>query len=89
MASYEVRWKASAVKDLKKIEPKRIPRIIESVESLRMDPFPSGSHKLRKTERIYRIRIGEYRLLYEVDTQAKKIIIYYIRHRREAYRIRI
>lgn len=86
MDSYEVRWKASAERDLRNLDPQHIPRIIAAVEALRDDPFPARRRKLRGSERNYRIRVGEYRVIYQVDTRAKIVIIHHVRHRQEAYR---
>jgi len=73
-------------RDLRSIEPKQIPEIISSIEFLADNPFPSQCRKLQGTDRSYRIRVGAYRVIYEVDTKAQIVIIYYVRHRREAYR---
>jgi mRNA interferase RelE/StbE len=86
MGSYEIQWTHSAEQDLRKIHRRQIPRIVRAIESLANDPFPSRYRKLRGAERLYRIRIGDYRVIYQVDAEAKTMIIYYIRHRREAYR---
>ena len=59
---------------------------MKRIEGLRTDPFPRQAVKLSDTERLYRIRVGDYRIVYEVDTQAKQIVIHYVRHRREVYR---
>jgi len=84
--SYKILWKRSAEKDLERIEPKHVLRIIEVVESLSVNPFPPDCRKLRGVERIYRIRVGDYRVIYQVDIKAKIVVIYYVRHRRKAYR---
>lgn len=86
MGSYEIRWKNSAERDLRDLDPQHVPRIIKAVESLVDNPFPTRHRKLRGSERNYRIRVGDYRVIYQVDTQAKAVIIYHVRHRREAYR---
>ena len=86
MDSYEIQWKRSAERDLRNIDPQQIPGIIRSVESLADNPFPAQCRKLRGSERDYRIRVGDYRVIYRVDTKAKVVIIYHVRHRREAYR---
>jgi len=86
MGSYEIRWKKSAERDLRKIDPQHIPRILKEVESLSSDPFPSQFRKLRGSEREYRIRVGDYRVIYEVDSKAELVVVIHIRHRREAYR---
>jgi len=86
VGSYKILWKRSAEKDLERIEPKHVARIIEAVESFSVDPFPSGCRKLRGVEHFYRIRVGDYRVIYQVDTKARIVVIYYVRHRRKAYR---
>ena len=86
MASYKIEWKRSAEKDLRKIDRLRIPPIIEAVDALTTDPFPTGCRKLQGTEQQYRIRVGDYRVIYEVDSQINTVIIYRIRHRKDAYR---
>ncbi|ODS41997.1 MAG: addiction module toxin RelE [Candidatus Altiarchaeales archaeon IMC4] len=84
--SYKVEWKKSAVKELKKIDSKYIHRIIEAVEPLTDDPFPPQTRKLVESKSSYRIRIGDYRVVYGVDTENKIISIYRVRHRKDAYR---
>lgn len=86
MDSYEIQWKQSAERDLRNLDRQQIPRIVRAIELLADNPFPHQSHKLRGTEQLYRIRIGNYRVIYQVDTEAKTVVIYYIRHRREVYR---
>lgn len=86
MGSYEVRWKNSAERDLRKLDPQYVLQIIQAAESLGDNPFPRQHRKLRSSERHYRIRVGVYRVVYQVDTRAKMVVIYHVRHRREAYR---
>jgi mRNA-degrading endonuclease RelE of RelBE toxin-antitoxin system len=57
-----------------------------SAEGLTADPFPSQSLKLAGGELFYRIRVGDYRIVYQVDTEEKQVVIQYIRHRRDVYR---
>jgi len=86
MGSYRVQWKRSAVRDLRRLDPQQIPRIIQAVDSLADDPFRRGCHKLRGVERAYRIRVGDYRVVYQVDVKAEVVIIYHVRHWGKAYR---
>ena len=86
MVSHEVLWKGSAERDLKNIDPQQVPRIIKAVESLIDDPFPPQHRKLRASASDYRIRVGDYRVIYKVDTKAKVVTIHYVRHRSQAYR---
>ena len=85
MDSYEIRWKKSAHRDLQNIDLQQVPRIIKAIESLADNPFPSQKRKLRGSERNYRIRVGDYRIIYQVDTKTQLMIIYHVRHRKEAY----
>lgn len=88
MGSYEIRWKGSAERDLRNIDPQQIPRIIQAIEFLVDNPFPPQCRKLRGSERDYRIRVGDYRAIYQVDVKVQVVTIYHVRHRREAYRKR-
>lgn len=86
MTSYKIEWKHSAERDLRGIDKKHVPRIIKTVESLIDNPFSLQCRKLHGAESSYRIRIGNYRVIYKVDIENKRIVIYHVRHRREAYR---
>ncbi len=86
MASYEIVWKSSAERDLKSIDRQFIPQIIENIESLSKNPFPLKHRKLQRAEASYRLRVRDYRVIYQVDTDKKLVTVYHIRHRKEAYR---
>ena len=86
MGSYEVIFKPSVEKDLRSLSRVLVSRVMQRVERLRTDPFPRQAAKLSGTERLYRVRVGDYRIVYEVDTQTRQITIHYVRHRREVYR---
>lgn len=86
MASYEIQWKHSAEKELRGIDRQFIPRIIAGIESLADNPHPSQHRKLQGSESSFRIRIGDYRVVYQVDTENKIILIYQVRHRKDIYR---
>ena len=86
MASCRIEWKRSAERDLRGIDRKQIPRIIAAVDSLARNPTSSGSRKLVGSERVYRIRVGDYRVIYEYDAAPGVVSIFHVRHRREAYR---
>ncbi len=63
-----------------------IERIINQIEELSENPRPRQSRKLAGADRLYRLRVGDYRIIYEVDDDASEVIVFYARHRREAYR---
>ena len=86
MASYSLSYRPSVEKDLQSIPRSFVARITARIERLPSDPFPPQSAKLQGAERLYRLRVGDYRIVYEVDTDTLHIIVQYIRHRREVYR---
>ncbi|RPJ72465.1 MAG: type II toxin-antitoxin system RelE/ParE family toxin [Alphaproteobacteria bacterium] len=86
MAAYTTDFKASVEKDLRKVSADRLPDIFKKIEELAEVPLPSDSKKLSGAENLYRIRVGDYRIIYEVMHKTKNITIFYVRHRRSAYR---
>jgi len=86
MASYRLRWRASTKKDLRRISPADLPRIIDAAETLACDPYPAGALKLTGTERSYRLRVGGYRILHEVLNDVLIIEVIKVGHRKDVYR---
>lgn len=75
----------SAKKDLDRLDKKFFTQIKNKIISLASTPRPPGCLKLT-TEEGYRIRSGDYRILYRVDDKNKMVYIYRIKHRKESYR---
>ncbi len=86
MPLYKIEWKKSAVKELKKLDKKIIPRIINAVELLSESPIPNKCKKLIGSEHIYRIRIGDYRIIYSIENNLLLIEIIRIGHRKDIYK---
>ena len=86
MASYKIEWKQSAKKELKKLDKQIIPRILQAVKNLADNPYSSGSKKLIGSDSIYRIRVGDYRIVYNIKSSVLTIEIIKVGHRREIYR---
>jgi len=84
--AYSIRIKKSVEKDIRKIDKNSIVRIMEAIQSLEENPRPRQSLKLRDTESTYRLRVGEYRVIYQVDDKVKEVVIFHIRHRKNVYR---
>jgi mRNA interferase RelE/StbE len=84
--SYELLIERRAEKDLKKLEPFLFAVAVEKIKSLSKNPHPPGSRKLSGSQNDWRIRIGDYRVLYEIDNKARTIKIMRVKHRREVYR---
>jgi mRNA interferase RelE/StbE len=85
MARYELRFKTSVAKDLQGLPNTDLRRIFERIESLRDNPRPPGSEKLSAQER-YRVRQGNYRILYEIRDLDVVVEVVKVGHRREVYR---
>ena len=61
-------------------------RILEKIKGLEIEPCPSGIVKLKNSEQEHRLRIGDYRVLYEIDDAKQTILILQCKHRRDVYR---
>jgi len=85
MDSYEIEWKRSAVKELKQLPKEMIARILQTVASLANDPFPAGVKKLVGSKHTYRIREGDYRVIYDVLSKTLVIEIIRVGHRKDVY----
>ena len=87
MASYEVRLSRSACRELASVGTKDDRRrMVAALEQLAENPRPFGSAKLATTVSTYRIRTGDYRVVYEVLDEVRIVDVIKIGHRREVYR---
>ena len=84
MANYKVTIKPSALKELEGIPKKIAQQIAKKIGALGADPRPIGSQKLSSQER-FRIRQGDYRVVYGINDSTKIVDIVKIAHRREVY----
>ena len=85
MASYRIVFKKSVVKDLRPIPKKDVQRILKRIKRLAEDPRPAGTEKLSGDEK-YRIRQGNYRILYTIEDDIITVTIVKVGHRRAVYR---
>ena len=85
MGRYRVALTSSADKELKKLPGQLIARIVPCVESLSSEPRPIGCKKLRGGDAEWRIRVGDYRLVYTIDDAKLLVEVTRIRHRSEVY----
>ena len=83
---YRVFLERAAEKDLNGLSLKVHNRVIKALQNLVDDPRPSGCRKLAGGDNDWRIRVGEYRVVYEIDDTPKIIRVNRVRHRREVYR---
>jgi len=84
--AYEVLLEKQAEKDLDRLDARTFARVTHSLRGLREDPRPSGCRKLEGTKNAWRIRVGDYRILYEIADEVRIVRVYRVRHRREVYR---
>ena len=83
---YDIYLESAAERDLKRLSPTALHRLSEHIRSLAENPRPTGCHKIMGSRSDWRIRVGDYRIIYEIDEKAHTIKVMRIRHRREAYR---
>lgn len=86
MGPYRIEWRNSVERDLKKIDKGNVIAIIKGTEKLCHNPFPVNCKKLQGMESFFRIRIRDYRVIYKVEINTKLITIFYVRHRKDAYK---
>lgn len=85
MASYRLLIKRSAVKELEALPRKEVRSVVRRIQALAGDSRPAGAEKLKGVE-LYRIRQGDYRVLYEVSDEAATITVIKVGNRRDVYR---
>jgi mRNA interferase RelE/StbE len=85
VADYTITFAHSARRELEVLEAPLIQRILPRVEALAKEPRPRGCRKLRGESNLWRIRIGEYRVVYAVYDERQLVDIIAVRHRSKAY----
>ena len=85
MNNYSVEVKPSARKELESLPDNVLARVLQKMNSLRTAPRPAGCKKLKGYKDQWRVRVGDWRVVYIIDDAAKLISITRIAHRREVY----
>ncbi|AEG01830.1 type II toxin-antitoxin system RelE family toxin [Methylomonas methanica] len=83
--AYSIQIKPSAQKDLLKLPPQNQTRLLDAIQTLSVNPRPSGIKKLQEHE-LYRLRVGDYRIIYAIQDQELLILVATIGHRKDVYR---
>jgi len=83
---YQIKFKKKAQKELFKLPVKTIKKVVQSIDQLEINPRPDGSKKLKgSNENLWRIRIGNYRVVYLIEDAIKVVEIRKVGHRKDIY----
>ena len=85
MADYVVVFAKSAWRDLESLDAVTVQRVFSKIEALTKQPRPPGCQKLRGSKNLWRIRVGDYRVVYSIFDDRRLVDVAAVRHRREAY----
>jgi len=83
--AYRLDFTPAAARELRKLPTSIQARLAPHISNLSDGPRPPGSKKLKGTDG-YRLRVGDYRILYEIQQAASRVLIVKVAHRKEAYR---
>ena len=86
MNSYSVDVKPAATKEIEALPDNALSRVIRKVESLAQTPRPAGCKKLKGYKDQWRVRVGDWRVVYIIDDQAKLVSVTRVAHRSEVYK---
>ena len=86
MKTFTVQYKKSSEKDIERLPADFVQRIRDAILGLSQNPRPTGCKKLKGFENKYRIRVGDYRVIYEIHEKTVVVLIVQISHRKDAYR---
>ncbi len=84
--AYEVWLEKRAERDLKRLPQDVFKNVIRQIKPLAKKPRPTGCRKIMGSKNDWRIKVGTYRVVYEIDEKEKAVKIMRVKHRREAYR---
>ena len=83
--TYQVEFTRAADRDIRRLERDVLRRIKQKTQALADNPRPDGVVKLQGGEKTYRVRVGDYRILYELEDEAFLVLVVRVAHRREVY----
>lgn len=81
-----VEFSATAAKQFAELPESVKARVVAKIEALCTNPYPGGTKKLSGRENMFRARVGDYRILYQVEKERRVLFIARIEHRKQAYR---
>ncbi|MBU0494420.1 MAG: type II toxin-antitoxin system RelE/ParE family toxin [Chloroflexi bacterium] len=88
MPEYTITFARSARKELERLSSRVVRRVFPAIEALARDPRPLGCRKLQGVENLWRVRVGDYRVIYQVLDDELVVDIVAVRHRGQAYKLK-
>ena len=82
---YKIFWKSSAARELRKLPKDVIQRVVQHVEALGSNPVPPGTRKMATVQGAFRLRVGDYRIVYRLFEKELVIEVIRVGHRRDIY----
>lgn len=86
MAKYKILFSSTAEKSLKRIPQKHLVRILDVIQALSLNPYPDGCRKLTGEDNAFRVRYGQYRIIYEIENKRLIVLVLKIGHRKDIYK---
>jgi len=83
--TYRITYKGSVAKELRKIDRQTQKRLLAAIEGLAPNPRPDGVKKLKSKYDHYRIRVGNYRVVYEIADEQPRVLVLRVAHRKDVY----
>ncbi len=83
---YHIEYKSGVKKDIRRVPPRELDRIVQKITALAENPRPAGYTKITGSSNLYRIRHGDYRIVYSIHDDRLVVLVVKIGHRREVYR---
>jgi mRNA interferase RelE/StbE len=83
---YKVEFAPAAARQIKKLPPDIQKRVIDRLEKLTTNPRPAAVKKLTTEENLYRLPLGDYRIIYQIQDKVLLVLVVKIGHRRDVYR---
>lgn len=84
--AYSIELTSAALRALRKLPGDVRQRVADMIDALADDPRPAGVRKLSGSDDVYRIRTGDYRILYQIADKALVVLVVHVGHRRDVYR---
>lgn len=83
---YRIEFTSTAARQVRKLDRPMRTRLLDAIESLASSPHPDGVKELASTENAWRIRVGDYRVIYSIEDDVLVVTVVRVAHRREVYR---